>query len=307
VGTLQLHKLCQTTAEHERYVFIVTTWEAIRWKFRQKYSQARSFLGGGYHIWRIQPGVRFVARKGDAFSHVLFVCRGHEVKEMEWCRRWLVAGDSVIDCGANIGYFSAYLAQACALERIIAVEGNHRTAAVCSANISLLDLKNVTMVEAVLAANDTDNFSIPDISGREPWQRAQPVEGRAATVTTLDSLCERHQVRPSLVKIDCEGFETLILRGAERLLDETRPAFMVECNTEALQAAGTNRTELFSVFRDHNYSAFHLASFDSAQPFGIACDANFPSAEFNFAAIPNEEVSLERWRRSAEVPVTPSP
>jgi FkbM family methyltransferase len=274
---------------------------AIRWQFRQKYSQFRSRLGGGHFFWRVEPGICFVARSGDAFSHLLFVSGGHEIKEMKWCRRWLRAGDSVIDCGANIGYFSAYLAQASAPERILAVEGNHRTAAVCSQNMSLLNLDNVTVVEAILAANAADRLIIPDVAGREPWQRASPAQegGQAARVTTLDLLSAKHEVRPSLIKIDCEGFETFVLRGASRLLGETRPAFMVECNTAALEAAGTNRDELFSVFSEHDYALFHLASFDSEKPFGIPCDANFPSADFNLAAISNDAVSLKRWRRSS--------
>ena len=266
-------------------------------------------MGGGRHFWRVEPGVRFVARSGDAFSHVLFVCGGHEIKEMQWCRRWLAPGDSVIDCGANIGYFSAYLAQACSLERIIAVEGNHRTAAVCSDNIALLELGSVTVVEAVLSASDADSLVIPDLHGREPWQRARRLQDHrpAALVTTLDLLCEKHQVRPSLIKIDCEGFETFILRGASRLFNETRPAFMVECNAEALQAVGTNVQELFSIFHEHDYTLFHLASFDSEQPFGVVCDVSFPSAEFNFAAIPNDASSLERWGRSSRPLVTSMP
>ena len=156
-------------------------------------------------------------------------------------------------------------------------------------------------MEAVLSASDADSLVIPDLHGREPWQRARRLQDHrpAALVTTLDLLCETHQVRPSLIKIDCEGFETFILRGASRLFNETRPAFMVECNAEALQAVGTNVQELFSIFREHDYTLFHLASFDSEQPFGVACDVNFPSAEFNFAAIPNDASSLERWGQSS--------
>lgn len=277
------------------------TWGSVRWKLRQKYSQFRSRLGGGRYVWQVEPGIRFVARSDDAFSHVLFVCRGHEVAEMQWCRRWLAPEDSVIDCGANAGYFSAYLAQACGLEQIVAVEGNHRTASICADNLAVLGINNATVVEAILSANEKENLVIPDLPGREPWQRATQVdEGTpSANVTTLDLISEQHRLQPSLIKIDCEGFEPFILRGATRLLSVERPAFMVECNDDALHAAKTSRLDLFSIFRKHDCALFHLASFDSHHPFGISCDERFPSREFNFAAIPNDASALEKWRRTS--------
>src|SRR5438552_3522434 len=122
------------------------TWGAIRWKLRQKYSQFRSLIGGGCYIWRVEPNIKFVARSDDAFSQVIFVCGGHERTELQWCRRWLAPGDSLIDCGANIGYFSAYLAQAVPLQQIIAVEGNRRSVSICADNFALLGITNATVV-----------------------------------------------------------------------------------------------------------------------------------------------------------------
>ncbi|MBC7927994.1 MAG: FkbM family methyltransferase [Bryobacteraceae bacterium] len=285
-----------------RYSLQTFSWPSVRWKLRQKYSEFRSLIGGGRHVWEVEPGVRFVATSGDAFSHVLYVCGGHENTEMRWCTEWLTQDDSVIDCGANIGYFSAYLAQKCHLARIIAVEGNRRTAQTCAANLSLLGLGHVTVIEAILAENTKQALSIPDSAGREPWQSVVSIgeqTERAGTITTtLDMLVEKHRLAPALVKIDCEGFEPFILRGATRLLSEIRPAFMIECNDQALLAVNTRREELFSVLRNHDYQLFHLASFDGYRPFGIPCDESFPSQEFNFAAIPGDVRSLEKWRKA---------
>jgi FkbM family methyltransferase len=276
------------------------TWEAIRWKARQKYSELRSLLGGGHYIWQVEPGIRFVARTCDAFSHVFFVAGGHEHLEMRWCRRWLRPAESIVDCGANIGYFSAYLAQAVDLNRIIAVEGNHRTASICADNFRLLGITNTSVVEAILSASESDRLAIPDVRGREPWQRVERVgQDDAAKVLTLDSLCRQENVNPSLVKIDCEGYEPFILQGASRLLEQERPAFMIECNDDALLAAKTNRAQLFAILRRYDYVSFHLASFGCSNPFGMNCDETFPAAEFNFAAIPNDQSALERWEDAA--------
>lgn len=107
-------------------------------------------------------------------------------------------------------------------------------------------------------------------------------------------------IKPSLVKIDCEGFETLILQGANNLLHTIRPAFMIECNDKALVQAQTNRNELLNLLRKYNYKLFHLCSFTGFQPFGLEVDNDFPSSEFNFAAIPNDDENLTKWNKSIQ-------
>lgn len=280
------------------------TLDAIRWKARQKYSQIRCYLGGGYHIWQVEDGIRFVSQQGDAFSHVLYVCKGHEKVETNWCCQWIKAGEvgqSIIDCGANIGYFSAVLAQSCSLNQIFAIEGNKHTAELCKHSFNILGIKNVKVIEAVLSANSSDKYIIPDLPGREPWQQAVKADSsNIACTITLDEIVAKYNINPSLVKIDCEGFETFILQGAKYLLASIRPAFMIECNDNAMKLAGTSRYELFRLLHNCNYKLFHLASFIGAQPLGVECDDNFSSTEFNFAAIPNDNNNLKRWHNSIQ-------
>ncbi len=276
---------------------------ALRWKGRQLYSQSRCWLGGGEFIWTVSDDIQFVASSDQPFSHVVFVCRGHEVVEMNWCRQWLRRGDSIIDCGANIGYFSAWLAQACALERIVAVEGNTRTAERCAKNFQLLGLNNTRLVGAVLSSGSGERLFIPDAPGREPWQRVKAATAETAVPTlSLDELAKQHLPRPNLVKIDCEGFEPNILRGSERLLRDARPAWVIECNDPALAASGAGRRELFALLRRHNYRLFHLHSFAGFYPLGEEVTDDFPPKEFNFAAIPNDPHSQARWEASIQAP-----
>jgi FkbM family methyltransferase len=277
--------------------------DKVQWKIKQKYSQLRCHTGKGYYIWKLDEKTRFVSRQEDAFSHVLYVCQGHEKNEMNWCRCWLElgqAGQSVVDCGANIGYFSAILSQSVDLSDVLAIEGNPKTAALCTQNLALLNIKNVQVVEAILSDDCSESYTIPDKPGAEPWQRAVKVSSEIASVhtTTLEQLIADFKLTPSLVKIDCEGFETLILKGASSLLSHIRPAFMIECNDTALQAAGTNRHELLGLLRSANYQLFHLASFTGSYPLGIALEDHFPASEFNFAAIPNDSINLDRWHQS---------
>ncbi len=276
-------------------------WSALTYQARYKYSQLRSFLGKGYYIWTVQDGIQFVSRSHNTFSHILYVCKGHEKFEMNWCVRWLQEGDAVVDCGANIGYFSAFLSQACLLSQIIAIEGNEKMAHVCQQNLDVLKIKNVDLIYAVLCANSKDSFYIPDKPGKEAWQQVSKVTSTMNPIaTTLDEVISKYQISPSLVKIDCEGFEPQILKGSSHLLECQRPAFMIECNDEALHSLGNSRKDLFSWLRHFGYRLFHLSSFDTSSPIGVEIDEEFKSSAFNFAAISDNPESINRWNQSIQ-------
>lgn len=282
---------------------------AIKWKMKQQYSIFRCFLGGGFYIYELDKNTKFVSYSKDALSHVFYVCNGHEKIELNWCEQWLKFKNEnqvVIDCGANIGYFSAILSQRCSNIKILAIEGNDSTVKIWQQTFNLLNINTVKIVPAVLSDKSSEKYVIPNIPGREAWQQARKVSSEPSDhdttcyTTTLDELVDEFHINPSLVKIDCEGFETLILKGANNLLSTIRPAFMIECNDKALIQAETNRNELLNLLRKYNYKLFHLCSFTGWQPFGLEVYNDFPSTEFNFAAIPNDDENLTRWNKSIQ-------
>ena len=137
--------------------------------------------------------------------------------------------------------------------------------------------------------------------GEEGLQHATRVEEGtrvAVEVTTLDQLTKTMAMRPTLVKVDCEGAETEILKGSGKLLEDIRPAWIIEVNDEALSSSGSSRNELFSILHDNRYLLFHVSSAFQDFPFGVEVDADFQSWSFNLAAIPEEQSSLDRWRSS---------
>lgn len=278
---------------------------AIKWKIKQQYSILRCFLGGGFYIYKLDENTKFVSYSKDALSHVFYVCNGHEKIELNWCEQWLKFKNEnqvVIDCGANIGYFSAVLSQRCSNIEVLAIEGNDSTVKICQQTFNYLNINTVKVIPAILSDKSSEKCFIPNILGREAWQQARKLSSELSDcdTTTLDEVIDEFHVNPNLVKIDCEGFETLILKGADNLLSKIRPAFMIECNDKALIQAETNRDELLNLLRKYNYKLFHLCSFTGWQSFGIEVDNEFPSTEFNFAAIPNDDNNLTRWYKSIQ-------
>ncbi|MBZ0103668.1 MAG: FkbM family methyltransferase, partial [Thermoanaerobaculia bacterium] len=87
------------------------------------------------------------------------------------------------------------------------------------------------------------------LAGSRPSSQAQ---GHRSTVeveaVTLDQLLAKHPP-PTLVKIDTEGSEAPILAGAERLLGEIRPTFLIEVSAPCAGAVAT-------IFRANHYQIF---------------------------------------------------
>ena len=268
------------------------------WKLRQLWVKVQCYLRfRKYMPYQLCSGVKFVAHLDDVNSHDIYIKKSYERTELEWCTKWLRDGDSLIDCGANIGYYSACLSQLHNLKKVLAIEGNETCANRCQIAFTELKLQKVELIRAILHSDASRSLHIPDLPGKEGLQHLEDAPDGMAQVrtTTLDNLARERNIHPSLIKIDCEGAETEILRGAKTLLSKTRPAWLIEVNDDALKKAGTYREELFLVLKKANYKLFHIASAFAEQPFGIEVGKNFQSWSFNLAAIPNDERNLHRW------------
>src|SRR5262249_59184998 len=76
-----------------------------------------------------------------------------------------------------------------------------------------------------------------------PQHFTEGVEVLRVPMVTLDTFCAERRIDPSLIKIDVEGAEADVLRGATRLLGgSTR--FVVEVHPDALPFMGSSVAEL---------------------------------------------------------------
>ena len=143
-------------------------------------------------------------------------------------------GDWVLDVGANVGYYTLRLSELVgAAGRVFAFEPISRTVEVLSHNGRYAAHDNITIIQA--AASDLTcilRFTV-DLapSGLPDYFTARSTTDGgnfSAFATTIDSLALAHRV--SLVKIDTEGTERLVLRGMEALLRRDQPVLIVECD-----------------------------------------------------------------------------
>lgn len=87
------------------------------------------------------------------------------------------------------------------------------------------------------------------------WSEPQSIELK---VETLDGFCARERVAPTLVKLDVEGYELEVMRGAGEMLRTLKPTLLVELHLNFLEARGAAPSDVLRPMQEHGYRFFLL-------------------------------------------------
>ena len=94
--------------------------------------------------------------------------------------------------------------------------------------------------------------------GREVDQRSVATQradsGNKVKIRTLDTVVAELAVRPDLIKVDVEGFEFEVLRGAENVLRNIRPVMLIEIHPPQLKLSGSSDLALMAFLESRGYA-----------------------------------------------------
>ncbi len=174
-----------------------------------------------------------------------------EARNIAIARRFVRAGDLVVDVGANIGVLTDLFARWVGPSgRVIAIEPEPINIAALQRRMKRSDLAKIVQIVPA-AASDCNGRALlritPHHAGDHHLVAADNSAGDTIEVDriTLDSLLNAHNKRcPSLLKIDVQGAELPVLRGAQETLSRCRPALLIEVDRNALIRAGSNEQEI---------------------------------------------------------------
>jgi FkbM family methyltransferase len=170
-------------------------------------------------------------------------------------------GAIVWDIGANIGLFSFTSAlRAGSAGRVVAVEADTKNVEMLrrSARSQPIGSASVTVVPAAASAHTgfatfhiaRRNRSTNALDGFGTTQTGGTRESQTVPTVTLDEM-SGHFPMPSLLKIDVEGAELLVLEGAELIL--------ASGPTVVCEVADENAEAVRDVFTQHRYKLFDAA------------------------------------------------
>ena len=164
-------------------------------------------------------------------------------------------GDLLVDVGANFGFWA--LAAARRGCRVIAVEPVPDTRARLAANAARNGLAErvETVAEALSDSDDTLTIAVP--GGESGQATAHPGDGVdiasfSVPARTLDDLLGDRPVR--FLKIDVEGHEPAVLRGARRVLASGQIEYvLIELASPVMTRTGGSAAALIDVLEGHGY------------------------------------------------------
>lgn len=153
----------------------------------------------------------------------------------------VAAGDVVLDVGANVGAYALLFGRWTGPEgRVFAFEPSPEARAGLLAHVTLNGLDGVVEARPQAAADRAGSEALRD-EGLHGSSRLGAGDTAVETVT-LDGFCEAQGVLPALVKVDVEGAELRVLRGARRLMAGPRPpALFVELHPSVWPELGVTR------------------------------------------------------------------
>jgi FkbM family methyltransferase len=180
-------------------------------------------------------------------AHFLFpgLC---EFDTMSFVVHFLRPDDLFVDAGAYVGAYTV-LAAGGARSRAIAFEPSPTTFSYLERNVGLNRLQDrVTPLNCALG-NEEGTLRFTRELGTENHVASDPDEKNtiAVKVTTLDKILERE--KPTLIKMDVEGFESKVIAGAQRtLVDPALQALIIE-RTGVADRYGVSEAELHQRIR----------------------------------------------------------
>jgi hypothetical protein len=118
-----------------------------------------------------------------------------------------------------------------------------------------------------------------------------------ASVLTIDQTAAAMNVSPCLIKVDVEGHEVEVFKGAKETLSQAEaPGICFELNPLTLSESSTTVAELVQLL--DGYQFFYVNDFEGQRmEFGerITCLDKIDWV-CNVFAVPNTEATLTRWR-----------
>ena len=208
--------------------------------------------------------------------------------EFATIQRHVRSGDIVCDIGANKGSFVLWLSRWCRNGAVVAFEPQpllaHSLAEMCGS----LGLSNVKVeAEAVYARSGIIDLFVPN--GHSPgaslignFRTTQASEAVSVPAISLDDYFDRDK-RVTLLKIDVEGAELDVFKGAERILREQSPLLVFECENRHIESGSVQ--DVFSYLMSLGYEGRF-----------VCCNALLPLSSFD-PSVNQRQVGEWFWKK----------
>lgn len=179
---------------------------------------------------------------------------------------YVKTGNVVFDIGGNIGQTSFNVAlKTGSAGKIYTFEPFYENFERLSSNLKLNpQFSNITIENLALGSEVSTVKMYKDCETNSGGNRVLPetlTENESniveVPVTTLDLYCEKHNIKHiDVIKIDVEGYEMAVLKGAVTTLKTLGPQLYVEVGDKKLKEFGSSADELIAYIAGFGYTIY---------------------------------------------------
>ena len=216
-------------------------------------------------VWyEFEPHVKMRLDPEDLGPRWILESGKYETASFNMVREHLFAGATFIDIGANFGIYSLQAAPIVGpAGHVIAVEPNPEAVRLLQVNIAASEAGMVTVAPVacsdaesmldlyVAPKSNTGETSLSQTNAAQEGAIRRTYKVRARPLD--DIIRESGVTRVDAIKIDVEGAEYVVLKGAQQTLDRFHPMLLVEIVERQLRAMGTSSAQVRELLRAHGY------------------------------------------------------
>lgn len=241
--------------------FLNPVWILLGRLFRAIIGRSGLFVSqdiGGYGPFRLDVRYAFsdfsqwgADRHNDGFSGCVEACR---------------SASCVFDIGAHIGLVSLPMASVLpASARLISFEPSEANRNLLRRHVERNGLGGTVTIEETLVGeecrNDVPFFEMDDPSGMNSvaaTSKTDQYRQVSKQQTSVDAYCKEHGLLPSLMKIDVEGAEIGVLRGAAKTVERAQPVIYLSYHPRHVESMGYSVDDLSTFLDRVNYECRHV-------------------------------------------------
>jgi FkbM family methyltransferase len=178
--------------------------------------------------------------------------------------QYLHQGDTFLDIGANFGFWSLFAGRIVGPSgRVIACEPApevYRVLAQSSSRYKVvtplhmgLGSRDAVVAFAAQGTSECSSFCREVTLNSQHWKPRVSVVDVPVTMRRVDSIVEELELRPTVMKIDVEGFELEVLKGARETLENHSCPLFIEVHPYQLGLSGGSEDSLRKLLAAHGY------------------------------------------------------
>ncbi|MEV0141956.1 FkbM family methyltransferase [Streptomyces globisporus] len=216
---------------------------------------------------RSAAGTRLHTDTRDLIQRYIYTFGVWEPPLTKWLQRTLQPGDTFVDVGANIGYYSVLASRLVGISgNVVAIEASPDFHTLLSANVALNQASNVrTVSEAVSDRTEMLHFILAS-SANMGANSIVPYAGEAESHVDVparplpDILSPAELAAARVIKVDVEGAESAVVRGLVPALGRLRQdaELAIEVTPERLTRLGESAHELLDALASHGFHPYRL-------------------------------------------------